>query len=68
MVEGKIRGKAGGQILQRLGGQGHDFAFYSEWDEKPVESFEQRSLCNLTYILRESLWPLCGENVGREGG
>lgn len=29
VVEGEIRGKAGGQILQRLGAQGQDFGFYS---------------------------------------
>lgn len=51
-LEGEIRGMAGGQILQRLGGQGQDFGFYSGSDAKPVESFEQRSRCNLISIVR----------------
>lgn len=29
VVEGEIRGMAQGQILQRLGGQGQGFGFYS---------------------------------------
>lgn len=30
VVKGEITGLAGGQTLQRLGGQGQDFGFYSE--------------------------------------
>ena len=52
------------QIMQGLLGHGKQFGFYSECDEKPLDSFEQESDM-VSFMFFDDLFGCCGRWVVR---